>query len=756
MDTTTANRMKDSDEMDVEIRVYRDTTLHAYSADDNPNDTEDAVMVMDLGISSKDVRLVNGVPSLTYRYDDDLDDNGLSDLPAYTYSLPSDPATTTLQLRVHDSSTVAVTVNGTAVDATRTEITDNDDEVDYLVENVMLNEGDNMVSVTVTNGTPTSSSNVANTAVATHVLNISRPGLSATDIMVREHEDSRNPDRFSADVVMLDPDVQPGCHELRPRRGDLHHRRRDQGCQSEAQESRGTKVSVNGFDIEGNEEAKVVDLNLGLNVITVSLTNDVGARQKKTDYTLRITRLADTSPTFGTSTVADQRINPDTAFELELPTAMEGMGNGMLTYALASDDALPLGLSFDPGNATTSPSISGMARLDTGYSSDYYITYRVTDEDDNTACPGDCDTRNFVITVTKGELAPDPAPGTPGAYPDGEGPDTLHEIVIDYVRDNTNYKILPEELSPPFDPQNGGPYTVTIPHDYTEVTVTANPSDDFAKVTINQVRINAGQKVVLPPDATIVVTAPDGSSSKEYVLEIEPTTDADPAVQDIEDQVFPANRAITPWQLPEATDGNPPLTYSLTNTSNALPPGLFFDAATRTLSGTPRLSADAVRTVYQMTYMVTDQDGDTAMDKFMLTVCDSTSPRSGNCEATTPGPTDPTPIMTDDLTEWRSSDGMSATITWTPDTGAMYQAAFMVAANAGVTAPMSMADLDGSTYTLLDANGAATTADYLIPAATYMLEVTGLTAGTTYVYGVISWDGSAWGAWELVNFGSGQ
>ncbi len=64
------------------------------------------------------------------------------------------------------------------------------------------------------------------------------------------------------------------------------------------------------------------------------------------------------------------------------------------------------------------------------------------------------------------------------------------------------------------------------------------------------------------------------------------------------DQSWPATKAIIPLTLPEASDGTPPLAYSL-----APPvPGLTFDAATRTLSGTPTTVADATA----MTYRVTD------------------------------------------------------------------------------------------------------------------------------------------------------
>ena len=62
---------------------------------------------------------------------------------------------------------------------------------------------------------------------------------------------------------------------------------------------------------------------------------------------------------------------------------------------------------------------------------------------------------------------------------------------------------------------------------------------------------------------------------------------------------FEVGTAIDPLTLPEVTGGTPPLTYSLTP---ALPAGLTFDAATRTVSGTPL----AVSPATEYTYTVTD------------------------------------------------------------------------------------------------------------------------------------------------------
>ncbi len=65
--------------------------------------------------------------------------------------------------------------------------------------------------------------------------------------------------------------------------------------------------------------------------------------------------------------------------------------------------------------------------------------------------------------------------------------------------------------------------------------------------------------------------------------------------------------------LPEASGGNPPLTYSLTP---SLPAGLAFSATTRAVSGTPT----TLQPRTQYAYRVTDTDGDAATVHFGITI----------------------------------------------------------------------------------------------------------------------------------------
>ena len=67
---------------------------------------------------------------------------------------------------------------------------------------------------------------------------------------------------------------------------------------------------------------------------------------------------------------------------------------------------------------------------------------------------------------------------------------------------------------------------------------------------------------------------------------------------------FVVGQRVESLALPEASGGTAPLTYTL---SPALPAGLTFDAATRTIAGTPRAASESV-----YTYTVTDANGATA------------------------------------------------------------------------------------------------------------------------------------------------
>ena len=102
---------------------------------------------------------------------------------------------------------------------------------------------------------------------------------------------------------------------------------------------------------------------------------------------------------------------------------------------------------------------------------------------------------------------------------------------------------------------------------------------------------------------TVDVTLRDGS---------EGTVPSFAAGAAISAQTYTAGTAIVDLVLPEAT-GDGDLTYRV----SALPAGLSFDSATRTLAGTP---AQATAGAIEVTYTATDRDGEAAVLSFAITV----------------------------------------------------------------------------------------------------------------------------------------
>ena len=81
----------------------------------------------------------------------------------------------------------------------------------------------------------------------------------------------------------------------------------------------------------------------------------------------------------------------------------------------------------------------------------------------------------------------------------------------------------------------------------------------------------------------------------------------------VADQMYTAGSAISPLVLPAASGGTGALTYRLVG----LPTGLAFDAATRTLSGTPTAATDGA---VEVSYIVTDEGGSIDFLTFNITV----------------------------------------------------------------------------------------------------------------------------------------
>ena len=286
--------------------------------------------------------------------------------------------------------------------------------------------------------------------------------------------------------------------------------------------------------------------------------------------------VADTAPAFAdTSGVADQVYAVGEAIGA-LTLGEASGGNGPLTYSL--EPTVP-GLAFDANTRMLSgtPTTAGS----------YEMTYQVHDGDANTAA-GDADSQTFTITVREADVAPSFATGVADQiYVEGDG---VALVLPEAGAGNgpLTYSLQPEVPGLEFDAATrtlSGTPTVAdaYPMTYLAVDADANTADsDAATLTF---------MITVVPD-----TAPGFSET-------------------VADRTYPAGDDVA-LVLPEAGGGNGPLTYSL----RPEVPGLEFDAATRTLSGTP-----AAVDTYAMTYSVVDgdandADSDAAFLRFTITI----------------------------------------------------------------------------------------------------------------------------------------
>ena len=285
-------------------------------------------------------------------------------------------------------------------------------------------------------------------------------------------------------------------------------------------------------------------------------------------------------------TVADQRLSANTGFSLMLPDA--GSGTTPRTFTLtgpngeAVSEAVP-GLAFDPSSRALSgtPNTPAITAL----------TYTVTDANEAT------DTISFSIIV-----APAVALDAPG---------------------NQTYTMDIEIAALTLPLASGG----TIPLTYTLQDGTGNDVDgtdnavpgltfDTTARTLTGTPTEAGTT-----ELTYTATDQNGSTASETFTV---TVAAAVALADTGDQTYTMGTEIPALTLPVATGGTIPLTYTLTGPNGTdlseLPAGLMWTGATTnpgTITGEPTAVTTSPVT---LTYIVTDQNGSTAMDTFTVTV----------------------------------------------------------------------------------------------------------------------------------------
>ena len=189
------------------------------------------------------------------------------------------------------------------------------------------------------------------------------------------------------------------------------------------------------------KESTVTVAGVAAGASTVTVTAD-DKKSGTADNEFTVTVEADTTPSFGTETIADQNYIRNTAIAtLTLPEATGG--NGTLTYSLSS--ALPKGLAFDADARTLSGTPTEIQSA-TAY------TYTVTDAD------GDTESLKFTISVAE---AVEP-PASPSNLIAIAG-DTRVTLVWTDPNDPTitGYQVLYQFGSDPWEPIEGSDATTT-------------------------------------------------------------------------------------------------------------------------------------------------------------------------------------------------------------------------------------------------------------------------------------------------------
>ena len=308
---------------------------------------------------------------------------------------------------------------------------------------------------------------------------------------------------------------------------------------------------------------------LGSTTFTYTATD---ANGDTATLTFDIEVVADSTPAFAQgAAIVNQSWTASTAIStLQLPAATGG--NAPLTYSLTTP--LPTGLTFDP-TARTVTGTPTAALVKTQF------TYTVTDGDGDTA------TLTFDIEVAA-DLTPAFAQSTAIVNQSWTASTAISTLQLPAATGGNaplRYSLTP-----------------TLP-----TGLTFNPT----------ARTITGTPTATLGSTTFTYTATDANGdTATLTFDIEVAADLTPAFAQgtaIDDQSWTAGTAIGTLQLPAATGGNAPLTYSLSPT---LPTGVTFDAAARTVTGTPT----AVFSKTSFTYTVTDGDDDTATLTFDIEV----------------------------------------------------------------------------------------------------------------------------------------
>ena len=256
--------------------------------------------------------------------------------------------------------------------------------------------------------------------------------------------------------------------------------------------------------------------------------------------------------------VADVMATKDEVFTLVL-TAVSG-GKEPFDYTVTS---LPTGLSFVESSLTITGTPTQVQVAD--------VTFAVEDDDGDTA------SQEFQISVSEGDTEP-----------------TFPYTIPDFrLRVDSPFAVLLPGAT-----GGNAPYIYTI-SGHPE-TLSFNPDTRWISGTptasgLHQVTLTATDRDLDPVSQT---------------FELNIAADNMPTEPSVDDLHMKVTRAVS-VELPVGANGDPPYTYTVP----VLPSGLDFDDQTRFISGTPDTPG-----MTNVTYTVTDEDGDPISTDFKITV----------------------------------------------------------------------------------------------------------------------------------------
>ena len=274
-------------------------------------------------------------------------------------------------------------------------------------------------------------------------------------------------------------------------------------------------------------------------------------------------------------------------------------GTGELTYSVSG---LPAGLAFDAStrmlSGTPTEATDGAVA----------VTYRVTDESGATI------TQTFTITIVLiVEDATISLTAAPTVISEDAGPtDVLVTATLDDGKVFDDDVVVFLRIDNDENIDNAAIRDVDYTAELRRLTILAGSVSGKTTITItprNDKRVRANKTIRLTGAyantvAPVDITLKDAGGGSAFSFVANAT---------IADQTYIVGTAIAHLVLPAASGGTGTLTYSV----SGLPAGLSFDAATRTLAGTPTAATNGA---VEVTYTVTDDDDATDTLTFTITI----------------------------------------------------------------------------------------------------------------------------------------